>query len=153
MPSPGSYRRRRVSETDNRTLFLRFVDAWNSRDTARMVEFWSPDLVHHHRDGDYGRDEVFTLMSGFMEAFPDLRFDVEQVVADGDFVSARMKARATHQNAFAGFPPTGREVAVTVMGMVRIDEGRIAEHWNVMDELALMQQLGLIPQTMLDAIS
>jgi len=153
MAARTTYRRRSVSEADNKALFLRFVDAWNSRDVNRMFEFWAPDLVHHHRDGDYGRDDVFTLMSGFMDAFPDLRFEVEQVVADGEFVSARMKARATHQKDFAGFPATGREVAVTVMGMVRIADGQIAEHWNVMDELALMQQLGLLPRTMLDAIS
>ena len=142
-----------MSEAANKELFRRFVEAWNSRDTSGMYEVWSPNLVHHHRDGDYGRDEVLTLMSGFMEAFPDLRFEVQQVLADGDFVSARMIARATHQQDFAGFPATGREVEVTVMGMIRISDGRIVEHWNVMDELALMQQLGLVPRTMLDAIS
>jgi C-1 hydroxylase len=138
---------------DNKALFHRFVESWNRRDIAGMLELWSPDLVHHHRDGDYGRDDVLGLMSGFMEAFPDLRFDVEAVVADADLVSARMMVRATHQEEFAGFPATGKEVQVRVMGMIRVADGRIVEHWNVMDELALMQQLGLVPRAMLDAIS
>jgi C-1 hydroxylase len=142
-----------MSEADNKHLFHRFVEAWNSRDLGGMFDVWSPDLVHHHRDGDYGRDDVFALMSGFMEAFPDLRFEVKQVIADGDFVSTRMIARATHQKDFAGFPATDREVQVTVMGMIRIANGRIVEHWNLMDELALMQQLGLVPRAMLDAVS
>jgi C-1 hydroxylase len=142
-----------MSQAANKGLFRRFVEAWNGRDISGMYDLWSPNLVHHHRDGDYGRDDVFTLMSGFMEAFPDLRFDVQQVLADGDFVSAHMIARATHQKDFAGFPATGREIEVTVMGMIRISDGRIVEHWNVMDELALMQQLGLLPRAMLDAIS
>lgn len=142
-----------MSATDNKELFHRFVDSWNSRDVSRMFEFWSPDLVHHHRDGDYGRDDVLSLMSGFMEAFPDLRFEVQEVLADGDLVSARMIARATHQHELAGFPATGREVSVAVMGMIRVADGRIVEHWNVMDELAMMQQLGLVPRTMLEAVS
>jgi len=142
-----------MSKADDKELFHRFVEAWNSRDMSGMYAVWSPNLVHHHRNGDHGRDEVLTLMSGFMEAFPDLRFDVQHVLADGDYVSARMIARATHQTDFAGFPATGREVEVTVMGMIRISDGLIVEHWNVMDELALMQQLGLVPRTMLDAIS
>lgn len=142
-----------MGDADNKAVFQRFVELWNSRDMTGMLELWSPELVHHHRDGDYGRDDVFALMSGFMEAFPDLRFDVEAVLADGDLVSARMMARATHQKEFAGFPATGKEVEVRVMGMIRVADGRIVEHWNVMDELALMQQLGLVPRAMLDAIS
>jgi C-1 hydroxylase len=142
-----------MSDVANKALFSRFVESWNSRDETGMLDLWSPALVHHHRDGDYGRDDVLALMSGFMEAFPDLRFDVEAVVAEGDLVSARMMARATHQKDFAGFAATGKEVNVRVMGMIRVADGQIVEHWNVMDELALMQQLGLVPRAMLDAIS
>jgi len=142
-----------MSVDANTALFERFVESWNSRDIGSMLELWSPDLIHHHRDRDYGRDDVLSLMSGFMEAFPDLRFEVEAVVASGDLLSARMMARATHEQDFAGFAATGKEVQVRVMGMIRIADGKIVEHWNVMDELALMQQLGLVSHTMLDAIS
>jgi C-1 hydroxylase len=85
-----------------------------------------------------------------MSAFPDLRFEVEDLVADGDLVAARMRARATHCGEFMGLPPTGRQVSVLVMGQVRVAEGRIVEHWNVMDEVHLLQQLGLLSSTFFD---
>jgi C-1 hydroxylase len=138
---------------DNKALFRTFVETWNRRDFAGMVDLWSPDMVHHHRNGDYGREEVYALISDFMKAFPDLTFEVQNLVAEGDYVSARMIARATHQQDFAGIPASGQEVAVTVMGLVRIADGRIAEHWNVMDELHLMQQLGVVPDEFLDALA
>jgi C-1 hydroxylase len=140
-------------EEQNKEIFHAFVRAWNARDFTTMMACWSPDLVHHHRTGDYGRDDVFPLMNMFMQAFPDLRFEVLNLVAEGDFVSARMRARATHQHEFAGVPATGRDVTVTVMGLVKIVDGKIAEHWNVMDELYLVQQLGLVPAEFLEALA
>jgi C-1 hydroxylase len=143
-----------MSQTaQNKELFWSFVELWNGRDFDAMMELWSPGMVHHHRNADYGRDDVYALIGDFMTAFPDLTFDVQQVVADDEFVSARMIARATHAQDFAGIPATGREIAVTVMGIVRIADGRIVEHWNVMDELHLLQQLGLVPNEFLEALA
>jgi C-1 hydroxylase len=99
---------------------------------------------------DCGPADVYALMGSFMSAFPDLRFEVEDLVADGDLVAARMRARATHCGEFMGLPPTGRQVSVLVMGQVRVAEGRIVEHWNVMDEVHLLQQLGLLSSTFFD---
>ena len=142
-----------TTQEKNKRLFYSFVEAWNSRDFAAMMQCWSPQLVHHHRNGDYGRDDVYSLMAGFMEAFPDLRFEVQNVVAEGEYVSAHMRARATHNREFAGVPATGREVTATVMGLVRIIDESIVEHWNVMDEIHLMHQLGLLPDQFLLALA
>jgi C-1 hydroxylase len=140
-------------EEQNKETFHAFVRAWNARDFATMTGCWSPDLVHHHRTGDYGRNEVFSLMEMFMQAFPDLSFEVLNVVAEGDFVSARMLAHATHQQDFAGIPATGRDVSVEAMGLVKMVDGKITEHWNVMDELRLLEQLGLVPAEFLEALA
>jgi C-1 hydroxylase len=138
---------------DNRALFKTFVEAWNRRDMQTMQRCWSPDLVHHGRAGTMRRDQIESVMSGFMRAFPDLTFLVEQLVAEGDFVAARMTVTATHRHDLAGIPATGRRIEVSVMGQVRISGGRIAEHWNVMDELHLMQQLGLAANGLLDPVT
>jgi C-1 hydroxylase len=135
----------------NKTLFRGFVDAWNSGDAHAMQDFWSPRMVHHDRVRDCRPDEVFALMSTFMAAFPDLRFEIEDLIADGDLVAARMTARATHRGEFMGLPPTGKPIAVSVMGEVRIEDRHIVEHWNVMDEVHLLQQLGLAQATFFDA--
>lgn len=138
---------------ENKALFRAFVDAWNRGDVRAMWQFWSPEMVHHDRVRDCGPGEVYALMRAFMSAFPDLRFEIEDLLADGDLVSARMTATATQQGELMGLRPSGQRVAVTVMGQVRIADGRIVEHWNVMDEVHLMQQLGLLPHTFFDAVS
>jgi C-1 hydroxylase len=142
-----------MSPGENKALFRCFVKAWNSGDLQAMAQYWSPQLVHYSRTGAHGPDQVYTLISGFMRAFPDLTFQIEHIVAESDLVSARMTAQATHQHEFMGVPASGRPVRVTVMGLVRIADGKIVEHWNVMDELHLVQQLGLIPEGYLDAIA
>jgi C-1 hydroxylase len=138
---------------ENKALFRRFVDCWNRRDTEGMRRCWSPDLVHHGRTGEMRRDHIQAVMAGFMRAFPDLSFRIEQLVAEGDIVAARMTATATHLEDFAGVRATGKKIQVSVMGQVRIEDGRIAEHWNVMDELHLMRQLGLQAEGLLDPVT
>jgi predicted ester cyclase len=74
-------------------------------------------------------------------AFPDLRAEVVEQIADGDRVATRKIFHGTHRGAFAGIAPTGREVTIAVMDIVRIGEGQIREHWNVVDVSGLMRQL------------
>jgi C-1 hydroxylase len=88
-----------------------------------------------------------------MKAFPDLNFRIDNLVAERDLVSTRMTARATHQAEFMGVPASGKEITCSVMGLIRISNGKIIEHWNVMDELHLLQQIGLIPDEYLAALA
>lgn len=141
-----------MSAERNRALFLEFVNSMNSGDLPGMLKVWSPRMVHHGRGGDYHRDDVAKLMGTFRTAFPDLAFEVENVVADGDMVAARMTATCTHTGALDGLPATGRRVRVQVMGQVRIADGQIVEHWNVMDELHFLNQLGLVPDELVRTI-
>jgi C-1 hydroxylase len=141
-----------MSESENKALFIRFVDSMNRGDWEEILKVWSPDMLHYGRAGTYRRDEVGQLMGGFRMAFPDLRFHIEDVGADGDLVFARMTATCTHKEDFQGIPATGKEVSVQVMGQVRIAEGKIVEHWNVMDELYFLNQLGLVSNDLLNAI-
>jgi ubiquinone biosynthesis protein len=79
----------------------------------------------------------------FLHAFPDAKFEIEQLIADGDIVAARLTARASHQGEFMNLPATGRLISITVMAQVRIVDGRMVEHWNLIDEAQLAEQLGL----------
>jgi C-1 hydroxylase len=142
-----------MSAEENKSLIRNFLASWNQRDMEAMARNWSPSMVHYARTGTYGPAEVYSLMAGFMEAFPDLEFQIDSMVAEGDVVATRMTARATHKQEFMGIPATGRQITCSVMGMVRIVEGKIVEHWNVMDELYLMQQLGLVPENFLSAMA
>lgn len=142
-----------TTEQYNRSLVLGFLDSWNKGDFEGMSRLWAPDMVHHTRTGTYGPSQVFSLIAGFMQAFPDLGFTIDNIVAEGDFVATRMTARAAQRQPFMGVQPTGREIKCTVMGLVRIVDGRIVEHWNVMDELYMLQQLGLVPDAYIEAMA
>lgn len=142
-----------MHEIDNKVLFGRFVQYWNDRDLDGMRSIWSLDLQHHTRTGTLGPEHVAHVMADFMASFPDLHFEIQQLVCEDDLVSARMTARFTHSREFMGVAPTGRTVEVTVMGMVRVEDGKFVEHWNVMDEVHLLAQVGVIPPGVLDAIA
>jgi predicted ester cyclase len=79
-------------------------------------------------------------------AFPDLKLTIEEIIADGDKTWARITGRGTHQGRFMGLSPTGRSIVVTVMDVCRFENGQIVEHWGVADQLAVMAQLGGLPQ-------
>ena len=79
------------------------------------------------------------------EAFPDLRAEIEDNVADDDKVVFRMTRRATHTGAFMGIPPTGKQVEFGVFDLVRVADGKLVEHWGLLDQLTLLQQLGVVP--------
>jgi predicted ester cyclase len=87
--------------------------------------------------------EFFRL---YIAAFPDLRFDPEDVLASGDKVVARVRVTGTHTGEFMGMPATGRSVDVQAVDIVRFgDDGLGHEHWGVFDAMSMMQQLGLVP--------
>lgn len=137
----------------NKAIVREFLALWQRRDFEGMARFWSPKMVHYARTGTYGPEEVFQLMSGFTAAFPDLEFEIEAILADGDLVSTRMTARGTHVYDFMGIVANGKRITASVMGMVRIDDGKIVEHWSIMDELHLLQQLGLVPDQYLSVMA
>jgi predicted ester cyclase len=89
-----------------------------------------------------GMKEDFTYLRN---AFPDLVLTIEDMTADEDTVWGRMVARGTNLGPFIG-PPTGRPMEITVMDMIRFEDGRIVDHWGVPDRFAVMAQLGLLPQ-------
>lgn len=93
------------------------------------------------------RDGVVSFFRMQMSAFPDLRMDPEDIIADGDKVVARVRLTGTQEGTFQDLPPTGKRVDVQLVDIFRFGaDGRVSEHWGVMDQLALMQQLGLVPE-------
>ncbi len=81
-----------------------------------------------------------------MAAFPDTRFDIEDIIADGDMVAIRGTASGTHKGGeLWGIPPTGKRFAVEQVHWLRVAEGKVAEHWAVRDDLGMMHQLGAMP--------
>ena len=80
-------------------------------------------------------------------AFPDLHMEPQDVLASGDKVVARVRATGTHRGEFMGMPPSGRNIDVQLIDIIRFDDDGLAhEHWGLADLMTMMQQLGAIPE-------
>jgi steroid delta-isomerase-like uncharacterized protein len=93
-----------------------------------------------------GPDEAKQFFASLRAAFPDIHFTIEDQIAERDKVVTRWSARATHTGDFRGIPPTGKQGHVTGITINRVANGKIVEGWTNLDELGLMQQLGVIPE-------
>ena len=138
-----------MSAQDNKALVRRFVDEVQSGGNISLIdEICSPEFVNHSAPPGVPADcegiKIVTAM--FRGAFPDSYFTVEDMIAEGDKVATRKTFHGTHEGEFMGIPPSGRSVSMDLIDVVRIDDGRVVEHWAVGDSLGLMQQLGVIPQ-------
>ena len=89
---------------------------------------------------------VIQYFQMFTAAFPDLRMVPEDVIASGDKAVARVRVTGTHQGPFMGMAATGKRVDVGLIDIIRFgDDGLAREHWGVVDQLTMLQQLGAIP--------
>jgi len=93
-----------------------------------------------------GRDGVLDRYSMLIDALAP-QFTIEDVIAEGDRVVVRWTNSGTHVGEFAGIPPTGRAFSIAGIDIYRVVEGRLAEHWHVVDQLAMLGQLGVLPQS------
>ena len=85
------------------------------------------------------------FIGGLRAAFPDFRYTVEDVIAEGDKVVVRLTARGTQRGEFAGMPATGRQATWAEIHICDMADGKLVEHWVVQDQLGMLQQLGAIP--------
>jgi steroid delta-isomerase-like uncharacterized protein len=110
-------------------------------------EVYAPDYVGHdpsNLEDIQGLEAAKQAADDYRKAFPDLRVTVEDVIAEGDKVAARLRFRGTHRGELDGIAPTGRRVDCTGIVISRMEGGKIAEDWANFDDLGMMEQLGAI---------
>jgi len=110
-------------------------------------EIHTPDFVAHagKRSGSLAED--LQDAKGWRQAFPDGRYTIDQIVAEGDFVVVRFTGRGTNTGAGNGLPATGKTVELTGITVFRIANGKIAEEWTEYNKMSLLKQLGLVPDS------
>lgn len=81
-------------------------------------------------------------LGGMRAVFPDLNITIDDLIAEGDRLAIRMTVRGTQKGPFQGIPPTGKQATVSALEIVRIENGKLVEHWGGADNLDLAQQLG-----------
>ena len=135
-----------MSTEDNKALVHRAYEGFNQRNLAVFNELCAPDLVFHNASTTIkGLEASMQVLSMLLTAFPDARFTVEDVIAEGDRVASRYTFRGTHQGDLMGIAPTGKQVTVTGIIINRIVDGKSAEGWLNFDALGMVQQLGALP--------
>ena len=124
------------------------AEALNGGDADVLDELVADDFVEHNpMPGSTGDREGFMdLIRSIHAAFPDFHTEVQDQIVAGDKVVERWTADGTHQGEFLGIPATGNKVHFEGMDISRVENGRVAEHWTQMDTLAMLQQLGVIPE-------
>jgi steroid delta-isomerase-like uncharacterized protein len=129
----------------NKELIRRTFGTLNEQDRDGFTELLADDVVFHDTSEDVrGLDAVVEYHWNFFEAFPDLEFTVEDLVEEDDEVAFRFTTSGTHEGAFRGIEPTGKEVEISEMGIVHVEDGECAEVWIQGDELGLLEQLGVV---------
>jgi len=144
---PGVTTQTGTGEANKRVVRRFFEEVWSKGDMTLRDSLLDPNYAGHipGNAAPLDREGWTAWFTGFRKAFPDARFTVEDMVAEGDRVAARLTMRGTHRGALNGIAPTGREVTVTGMSIERIENGRIVEGWNQNDALGMLGQLGALP--------
>ena len=126
----------------------RLYDLINAGDIDAFGELLANDFVEHEETPGLAptKSGVIEFFRMQRAAFPDMRMDVEDAFASGDKAVARLRYTGTNRGAFMGMPATGKDVDVQLIDMFRFDaDGLVHEHWGVIDLMAMMQQLGVVP--------
>lgn len=133
----------------NKALMRRFVEeVINGGHLEVADELISPDHVNHDPtapDHEPGREGLKQLIAAYRRAFPDLRFEIQEMVAEGDSVALLWTLTGTHRGELMDIPPTGRSVHIYGSEINHFEDGLITESWAVSDALTLMRQIGHPP--------
>jgi steroid delta-isomerase-like uncharacterized protein len=126
-----------------------FDQAVNHGDLTIVDELVAADCVTHTLSWGMpgSRTGLKQLIATFRTAFPDLSCTVEDEIREGDKFAAHWTMRGTHKGSFLGNPSTGRSIVVQGIIFARTADGRIVEDWILVDQLGVLQQLGLVPPT------
>jgi steroid delta-isomerase-like uncharacterized protein len=137
-----------MSAEENKAIARRGYEAINQNNLDALDEVAAPDITDHDPAPGQapGLEGVKQWFSSMHTAFPDFQMNVEEMIAEGDKVVARVRMSGTHQGEFMGIDPTGNRVEISGIDILRVADGKIVEHWGNFDDLGMMQQLGVIPE-------
>src|SRR5689334_15887786 len=139
-----------MNSEQSKAFFRRIPEeVFNQGHLAVADEIFAPDYIEHAPlpipPGSSSRESFKQFVTMVRSAFPDFHYTVEDEIAEGDQVVTRLTARGTQQGAFLGMPPSGKVATWSEIHISRMADSQLAEHWVVIDQLGMLQQLGAIP--------
>ena len=136
-----------MSAEQNKALVRRiFEEGLNQNKPGVFDELIAPSYVNHDLPAPAPGPEGFKMVIGmFLAAFPDMRVTIEDELAEGNKVMTRGYFTGTHKGDFQGIPPTGKQIKVKYIDIWLVENDKLVENWVRLDELGMLQQLGVIP--------
>ncbi len=136
-----------MSSENNKAVIQSFRKAFNAGDLdGAMAAFASDAVVHMSSAPESLTMEEFKQLGALLSsAFTSGISTVEDMIAEGDRVVSRLTFRGTHTGDLMGIPATGKSVMISEIIIDRLADGKIVESWRLFDQMAMMQQLGVIP--------
>jgi predicted ester cyclase len=132
-------------------LIGRFYEDVIGKGQLDLVDALTTGDIIDHEEGlpgqPPGREGVKFFVNAFREAFPDIRPKaIGPTLADGDLEAAHVVLTGTHKGELMGVAATGKTVEFGSIDIIRVEDGKVAEHWGVTDAMTLMQQVGALPE-------
>lgn len=148
MTSPEKIRETKSIEERNKNLVRKAIEEiYNQGNYAHIDEIVLNDFVIHSLNPNreiHGPEGARNFVIALRTAFPDIRFIIKDQFAEGDKVVTHLIAEGTHHGNFQGIPPTGKSFMVSAIEINYIKNGKVSECWSNLDELSLLQQLGVV---------
>ena len=140
---------------NSKQVIQRFVEElWNERRLDVADAIFADDCVTHQlRSGEpdeaisRGPQAIKEHVASWIAGFPDLRFNIEQMLSEYDRVATQLLVEGTHQGTWLGIPATGKKLRMRMFTIHRVIAGQIVEDWVLMEALGVLQQLGIVPNT------
>jgi len=138
-----------MSDSNKNAVRRLFDEVWNKGHQQVADELFAPTYTHHDSstpDAGHGAEGEKKRVALYRNAFPDIRLDVEDLIAEGETVTARWTCRGTHKADFNGVAATGKQFTISGISVARFASGKMVEGWVNWDALGLMQQLGIVQE-------
>ena len=138
-----------MSEANKNVVRRLFEEVWNKGSMQVADELFAPTYAHHDSstpDAGRGPESEKKRATLYRAAFPDVRLAIEDIIAEGETVTARWSCRGTHKGDLNGIAPTGKQFSISGVSIARFANGKMVEGWVNWDALGLMQQLGVVTE-------
>jgi len=126
-----------------------YDEIFNAGHLDLIDELVAPDFIEHEGVPGIeatGVEALRQFATMFRTGFPDIQIQAQDFVSENEKVVVRLTIKGTHQGEFMGLPPTGKKINISGIDIVRVVDGKLAEHWGSTDNLGMMEQLGALPE-------
>jgi steroid delta-isomerase-like uncharacterized protein len=135
------------TEQHQRIIQRYYEEVWNRGRLDVLDELLDPQYINHTPsvpNPPPGPDGLKPIVAAIRKAFPDLHYEIKEIIVNDSMAVARVIMTGTQQDSLFDLPPTGKKITVNQINMEKIRNGRVVEHWRVTDELTMMKQLGFV---------